>query len=290
MESDITDYASISSVIRKYRPQYYANLAAQSHVHTSFHQPFYTWKTTAEAVMIALEAIKDIDPTIRFVQSTSSETFGKSITEMNLPDDPENPQPFFSAKTVYVQNEQTAMNPCSPYGVAKLAGYHITKVYRESYKLFASNAILFNTESERRGFNFVTRKITRYIAELLVLGHKQNLKLGNLDASRDWSHALDTCRGFKLLLDHNQPEDIIFSSFQTHTIRDFLNEAFGYVNLDWSKYVEIDPALYRPCEVPHLYGDNRKAQLVLNWKPQISFQNLVRRMVKNDISEVERMV
>lgn len=294
VEGDITDFASVFRIIQEYRPDYIYNLAAQSHVHTSFNQPDYTFQTGTVGVLNCLESIrllrgKPYEP--RFYQASSSEQFGNSFSMID---------------NIRCQNEFTPMNPQSPYAIAKLAAYHLTKLYRQSYGIHACNGILFNHEAPRRGDNFVTKKITNWLKGYMFWINKTDtpmiavnngliynsmyyetslpypcLKLGNLDSSRDWSHAKDMVRAMKLIVENDKPDDFVVGSGETHTIRDFLDVAFGHYGLDWTKFVVIDESLKRPSEVPYLRAKPDKIR-ELGWKPEYDFKALVLDMLENE--------
>jgi len=240
------------------------NLAAQSHVMTSFSQPIYTAEATGLGVLNCLEAIRTSGLHTRFYQASSSELFGGIHGEV-------------------LMDETVSFYPRSPYGVAKLFGYWTTVNYRETYKMFTCNGILFNHESPRRGPNFVTRKITLGVAAIKN-GLQQKIYLGNLDAKRDWGHARDYVKGMWMMLNHNHPGDYVLATGQTHSIREFCKIAFEHAGLgDYNKYVEIDPRFYRPAEVDVLIGNYTKAQTELGWFPETSFEDLVREMVDHDL-------
>jgi len=270
-EGDITDAVSVYSLIREHQPDEIYNLAAQSHVKTSFDQPLYTWQVNAEGPLNILEAIRQHSPHSRFYQASTSEMFGKNFTE--------------KAGRKY-QDEQTPFLPQSPYAVAKLASHHTVRLYRESYGIFACSGILFNHESERRGELFVTRKITKYVSRRYNNPDlDEMLRLGNLEARRDWGHAEDYVRGMWLMLQQDNPEDYVLATGETHSVADFLNYAFSYVQEEWNDHVIIDPKFYRPAEVDYLLGDSTKAREKLGWKPEIDFQSLVEKMIEFDIHE-----
>ncbi|MBU6295246.1 MAG: GDP-mannose 4,6-dehydratase, partial [Planctomycetes bacterium] len=242
------------------------NLAAQSFVPTSWNQPVLTGEFTAIGVTRMLEAIRLIDAKgIRFYQASSSEMFGK-VQEVP-------------------QRESTPLYPRSPYGVAKVYGHWITINYRESYDMFACSGILFNHESERRGKEFVTRKVTDGVARI-KLGKQKKLKLGNLDARRDWGFAGDYVEAMWLMLQQEKPDDYVVATGETHPVRELVDLAFGHVGLKWQDHVEIDPAFFRPAEVDLLVGDPSKAKAKLGWKPKVSFPQLVARMVDADMKRV----
>lgn len=261
---DLCDEASIRNAINKYRPDVFFNMAAQSHVGISFKVPESTIDFNLLGPLRILEAIRSIKPDCRFYQASSSEMFGVS------------PPP---------QNELTPFMPCSPYGVSKVGAFHITRVYREGYNLFATNGILFNHESERRGMNFVTRKITRSIAQI-VAGKRKTIELGNLDSKRDWGHSRDYCEAIIEIMEMDNPVDVVISTGQTHSVREFLEEAFNLLGCDWKNYVVISDKQIRPFDVPALLGDNTKALSILKWRPKIMFKELVREMLEYDLKEV----
>jgi len=258
---------SLINILKEHRPQEVYNLAAQSFVPTSFEQPVLTGEFTALGVTRMLDAIRIVDRSIRFYQASSSEMFGK-VHEMP-------------------QRETTPFHPRSPYGVAKVYGHWITINYRESYDLFACSGILFNHESPRRGLEFVTRKITHTVARI-KLGLTTELRLGNLDARRDWGFAPDYVRGMWLMLQHDQPDDYVIATGETHSVREFCQEAFGHVGLDWEKHVVADPKYFRPAEVDLLVGDAGKAGRVLDWKAAVTFRDLVRIMVDADLATLRQ--
>jgi len=262
VQADLLDQLSIINIVKKIAPREIYNLAAQSFVPASFEQPVLTGEFTALGVTRVLEAVKLIDRNIRFYQASSSEMFGLA---------PCTPQRM-----------NTPFHPRSPYGVAKVYGHWITVNYRESYKIFAVSGILFNHESPRRGKEFVTRKITNAVARI-KLKLTDKLELGNLDARRDWGFAGDYVKAMWMMLQQPKPEDYIVATGESHTVKEFVQQAFRYVNLDWKKYVHINPALYRPAEVNVLCGDASKARNILKWKPQVTFQKLVEMMVDHDL-------
>ncbi len=279
VEGDICDPFFVSRLIESVKPDEYYNLAAQSHVATSFEQPSYTWEATGTAVLYALEAIRTVKPSTKFYQASSSEMFGKNFTVVTN-DYGEDPIKF--------QNEETPFYPQSPYAIAKLAGHHLVRNYRDSYKIFACSGILFNHESERRGDNFVTRKITKWLGEYIASEKSEEfpkLRLGNLDARRDWGHAEDYVRAMWLMLQQETPDDYVVATGESHTIKEFLVEAFGSQGLNWEDHVVIDPKFYRPAEVDFLRGSSKKARNKLSWKPEVSFTELVERMVNSDLEK-----
>jgi GDPmannose 4,6-dehydratase len=262
-QADLLDQLSIIDVFKQVRPQEVYNLAAMSFVPTSWKQPVLTGEFTAIGVTRVLEAIRLLDPTgIRFYQASSSEMFGKVQ---------ETPQ-----------RETTPFYPRSPYGVAKVYGHFITVNYRESYGMFCCSGILFNHESERRGREFVTHKVTDGAARI-KLGLAKELRLGNLEAKRDWGYAGDYVQAMWLMMQQDKPEDFVIATGATHTVGELVQVAFDAVGLDWKKYVVQDPALVRPAEVDLLIGDASKARKVLGWKPKVGFHDLVRQMVRADV-------
>lgn len=280
IECDITDSGNVFDVVAKVRPDEIYNTTAQSHVGTSFEQPNYTFQVNACGVLNVLEAMRFFAPKAKMMTCNTSEMFGDKYTEENSFN--------FCTTDCYVppikyQNENTPFAPRSPYAVAKLAAHNLVHTYRESYGLFVCSAITFNHESARRGENFVTRKITKYIGKLINGKTNDKLKLGNIYAKRDWGHAKDMVRGFHLMLQQKNPDDFVFCTGETHSVEEFLNEAFNLVNLDWHDYVEIDKNLFRPAEVDYLCGRADKAKRVLKWEPTVPFKKLVREMVESDI-------
>jgi GDPmannose 4,6-dehydratase len=259
---DLTDAVQLSKLLYNLQPEEIYHLGAQSHVRVSFDIPEYTGNAIGLGTLRILEAIKEAGVRTRFYQAASSEMFGK-VREIP-------------------QNENTPFYPRSPYGCAKVYAYWTTVNYRESYNLFAVNGLLFNHESPRRGETFVTRKITRAVARIKA-GLQNKLYLGNLEAKRDWGYAKEYVEAMWLMLQQEQPEDYVIATGETHSVREFLQEAFGYVNLDWREYVEIDPRYFRPAEVDLLIGDAGKAKRLLGWEPRVTFRELVRLMVEADI-------
>lgn len=266
VQGDLLDQMSLISLLQEYEPEEVYNLAAQSFVPTSFSQPVLTGEFTALGVTRMLEAIRYVNPKIRFYQASSSEMFGKV---MEVP-----------------QRESTPFYPRSPYGVAKVYGHWITINYRESFDLFGCSGILFNHESPRRGLEFVTHKITDAVARI-KLGMADELRLGNLEARRDWGYAMDYVRAMWLMLQHEGPDDYVIATGETHSVEEFVEEAFSYVDLDWKEYVVQDPRFYRPAEVDLLVGDPAKAGRVLGWEPTVDFQGLVRLMVDADLATLQ---
>ena len=269
VSADLLDQSSLASVLAEVRPDEVYNLAAQSFVPTSWRQPVLTAEFTAVGVTRLLEAIRSVDPSIRFYQASSSEMFGK-VREVP-------------------QNEATPFHPRSPYGVAKCYGHWITVNYRESYGLYACSGILFNHESPRRGLEFVTRKVTDGVARI-ALGLASELRLGNLDAKRDWGYAGDYVEAMWLMLQQPEPDDYVIATGETHSVRELVEIAFGHVGLDWERYVVIDPKLVRPAEVDLLLGDASKARRQLGWKPRVTFRQLVEQMVDADLARLRERV
>jgi GDPmannose 4,6-dehydratase len=266
-QADLLDQLSMIDVIKNVHPQEVYNLAAMSFVPTSWNQPVLTGEFTALGVTRVLEAIRLIDPQgIRFYQASSSEMFGKV--------------------QAVPQTESTPFYPRSPYGVAKLYGHWITVNYRESYNMFCCSGLLFNHEGPRRGREFVTRKVTDAVARI-KLGLVNELRLGNLEAKRDWGHAADYVQAMWLMLQQIIPDDYVVATGETHSVRELVEVAFGCVGLDWKKHVVIDPALYRPAEVDLLVGDPAKAKRVLGWTPKVTFEGLVREMVFADLDRLQ---
>jgi GDPmannose 4,6-dehydratase len=267
-QADLLDQLSIIEVLREVEPDEVYNLAAMSFVPTSWKQPVLTGEFTGIGVTRMLEAIRLLNPRgIRFYQASSSEMFGK-VQEVP-------------------QKETTPFYPRSPYGVAKVYGHFITVNYRESYGMFCCSGILFNHESPRRGREFVTRKVTDGAAQIKV-GHANELRLGNLDAQRDWGFAGDYVKAMWLMLQQDRPDDYVIATGQTHSVRDLVRVAFECVGLDWQKYVVQDPALIRPAEVDLLIGDPSKARRVLGWRPEVSFEQLIQMMVESDLKRHSR--
>ena len=266
VQGDLLDQMSVIGILQEHKPDEVYNLAAQSFVPTSFSQPVLTGEFTALGVTRMLEAIRFVDPKIRFYQASSSEMFGKVV---EVP-----------------QRETTPFYPRSPYGVAKVYGHWITVNYRESYNLFGCSGILFNHESPRRGLEFVTHKITDAVARI-KLGLANELRLGNLEARRDWGYAGDYVRAMWLMLQQDAPDDYVVATGETHSVQEFVEEAFGYLDLDWKEYVLQDPRYYRPAEVDLLVGDPAKAGQKLGWEPSVDFRQLVRLMVDADMQVLQ---
>jgi len=258
---DLNDASSLNRIIREVQPDEIYNLGAQSHVRVSFDIPEYTGDVTALGAVRLLEAIREAGIRTKYYQASSSEMFGNA------------PAP---------QCESTPLLPRSPYAAAKVYAFWMAATYREGYGLFACNGILFNHESPRRGETFVTRKITKAAARI-HLGRQKKLFLGNLDARRDWGFAGDYVEAMWLMLQQEKPEDYVIATGETHSVREFLDEAFGRLNMDWKQYVEIDPRYYRPAEVDLLLGDASKAKRLLNWTPKVKFKELVHMMVDADV-------
>ena len=262
IQADLLDQSSLMSALREARPQEVYNLAAQSFVPTSWHQPVLTGEFTGLGVTRMLEAVRAVDPSIRFYQASSSEMFGNPI---------ECPQ-----------RETTPFHPRSPYGVAKVYGHYLTVNYRESYGLFACSGILFNHESPRRGIEFVTRKVSQGVAKI-KLGLTRELRLGNLAAKRDWGFAGDYVKAMWLMLNQDEPDDYVVATGTAHSVENLVRTAFSVVGLNWQEFLKIDEALFRPAEVDHLVGDSTKAQQKLGWETHVSFEELVAMMVDQDI-------
>ncbi len=266
---DLNDASSLNQILKTVKPDEVYNLGAQSHVRISFDIPEYTAEITALGTIRLLDAIRESDIKTKFYQASSSEMFGKTN------------KPF--------QNEETPFYPRSPYAAAKVYAYWTTVNYREAYNIFACNGILFNHESPRRGETFVTRKITMALARIKY-GLQEKLFLGNLDAKRDWGFAGDYVEAMWLMLQHKKPDDYVIATGETHSVKEFLKEAFDYAGLNWKKYVAIDKRYFRPTEVDYLRGDNTKAKRILKWKPKVGFKQLVRMMVDSDMESVHREV
>ena len=265
--SDLLDSASLNSLINQIQPNEIYNLAAQSHVAVSFKNPIYTTQTGTLGSVALLEAVRHSNNEIKFYQASSSEMYGGINKEM--------------------LNETSPLIPKSPYAASKVFAHNMTKLYRESYDLFCVNGILFNHESPHRGQTFVTRKITRAVGRI-VNNLQSKLTLGNLDASRDWGFAGDYVEGMWLMLQHDTPDDWVLATGETHTVKEFLQKAFEYVDLDWEKYVQTSEKYFRPNEVEHLLGDSTKARNELNWFPKTSFDELVKLMIDHDLVLAEQ--
>lgn len=262
---DLSDSSNLSRILEKIQPDEIYNLAAQSHVRVSFDMPEYTADVSGLGTVRLLDAIKETQIKTRFYQASTSELYGK------VADTP--------------QTEKTPFYPRSPYACSKVYSYWITVNYRESYDMYACNGILFNHESPRRGETFVTKKITHAIARILNK-EQDKLYLGNLDSKRDWGYAKDYVEAMRLMLQQDNPDDYVIATGETHSVREFLDEAFGLVGLDWKKYVEIDPRYYRPAEVDLLLGDPTKARKKLGWQPKTTFKELVKIMLEYDLKSV----
>ncbi|MGD8785862.1 MAG: GDP-mannose 4,6-dehydratase [Phycisphaerales bacterium] len=262
IHGDLTDGSNLSVIINEIKPDEVYNLGAQSHVRVSFDMPIFTVNADALGTLRILEAIRSCGKPVRFYQASSSEMYGKVI---------ENPQ-----------TEKTPFYPRSPYGCAKVYSFWQTVNYREAYDMFACNGILFNHESPRRGETFVTRKITR-AATRIKLGLQDKLYLGNLDAKRDWGFAGDYVEAMWLMLQQDKPDDYVIATGESHSVREFVAEVFSYLDLDWEKFVEIDPRYFRPSEVDILQGDSSKAKKILKWKPKVTFEKLARIMTDADM-------
>ena len=265
--SDLLDSSSLNNLINTIMPDEIYNLAAQSHVAVSFKNPLYTTQTSTVGPLTILEAVKNSDKKIKYYQASSSEMYG-GIDSNSL-------------------NEESKFVPKSPYAAGKLFAHEMTKIYRESYDMFAVNGILFNHESPLRGETFVTRKISKAVGRISQ-GIQTKLTLGNLDAFRDWGFAGDYVKGMYLMMQHEEPDDWVLSSDETHTVKEFVKIAFDCVNLNWEDYVVTSKKYERPNEVEHLLGDSTKARTKLNWTPEVSFKGLVEMMVNSDIKEATR--
>jgi GDPmannose 4,6-dehydratase len=264
---DLLDSSSLYRMMSLVRPDEIYNLAAQSHVRVSYDVPQFTIQTNVVGTLNLLEAYRSVCPKAKFYQASSSEMFGNEIDEDGY------------------QRETTAMKPVSPYGCSKLAAYCIVRNYRNSYNLFASNGILFNHESPRRGASFVTAKIARGAAAISK-GLQDKLFLGNLDSYRDWGHSKDYVKAMHLIMQHHEPDEFVISSMQTNSVRDFCKAAFNKVGLDYSKYVEQDPKFMRPEELARLKGDSTKARKALDWEPEYDFNSLVEDMVSHELKKL----
>jgi len=305
VEGEVADSGCVYELVNKYKPDEIYNLAAQSHVGTSFEQPDFTLQVNALGPLHFLEAIRRFSPDTKFYQASTSEMFGKNCTKTDEGN---------------YQDEDTVLMPQSPYAVAKVAAHHFVRIYREAYGIFGCCGILFNHESPRRGENFVTRKITKWIAEFVVWMNRHDihhsdlatvdkdevyipgridksqgfqfpkLRLGNLDARRDWGHAKDYVEAMHLMVQQESPEDYVIATGETHSIREFLNEAFAGIDIwDWSNLVVVDPKFYRPAEVEYLQGLPEKARDALGWEPRIHFHKLVSIMLERDIDAAQKL-
>jgi GDPmannose 4,6-dehydratase len=264
---DLNDSSSLNMILRQVQPDEIYNLGAQSHVRVSFDIPEYTGEVTGLGTVRLLEAIRETGISPKFYQASSSELYGKVA---------ETPQ-----------TETTPFHPRSPYGCAKAYAYHITVNYRESYGLFACNGILFNHESERRGETFVSRKITR-AATRIKMGLQEKLYMGNLDAQRDWGYARDYVEAMWMIMSADEPDDYVVATGETHSVREFLEKTFGYLDLDWKEHVEIDQRYFRPAEVDVLQGDASKARRKLGWEPKVGFDELVKLMTDYDLNRAKQ--
>jgi GDPmannose 4,6-dehydratase len=267
MYGDLTDGGNLSAIINEVKPDEVYNLGAQSHVKVSFELPVYTVDTDALGTLRLLEAIRSCSRPIKFYQASSSEMYGKVV---EVP-----------------QNEKTPFYPRSPYGCAKVFSFWQTLNYREAYSLFACNGVLFNHESPRRGETFVTRKITR-AATRIKLGLQDKLYLGNLDAKRDWGFAGDYVEAMWLMLQQNKPDDYVIATGESRSVKEFVEEVFGYLDLDWHDFVQVDERYFRPSEVDRLQGDASKARKTLKWQPKVGFKELARMMTDADMKLAER--
>lgn len=265
--SDLIDSSSLTNLINNIQPDEIYNLAAQSHVAVSFKNPIYSTHTSTVGTITILESIRNVNKDIKFYQASSSEMFG--------------------GEDKVLLNEASKLDPKSPYAAAKVFCHDITKIYRDSYGIFAVNGILFNHESPYRGETFVTRKITQAVGRIYY-GLQKKLTLGNLDAFRDWGFAGDYTKGMYLMMQHKQPDDWVLATGETHSVKEFAKKAFDHVGLNWEEYVQTSEKYMRPNEVHHLLGDASKANKELNWKNETSFDNLVKMMVDHDLKSAER--
>ncbi|GAC1472396.1 MAG: GDP-mannose 4,6-dehydratase [Chloroflexota bacterium] len=268
-QGDLLDQVSLADILREYEPDEVYNLAAMSFVPTSWNQPVLTGEFTALGVTRMLDAVRMVDRSIRFYQASSSEMFGKVR---------ETPQ-----------NERTAFYPRSPYGVAKVYGHYLTVNYRESYDMYAVSGILFNHESPRRGLEFFPRKVSDGVARI-ALGLTDRLPLGNLEARRDWGYAADYVRAMWMMLQEPEPRDFVIATGESHSCRELVDIAFAYVGLDADRHVDTDPRLLRPADVDHLVGDAAEARMVLGWRPEVSFSELVHLMVDADLARLKHLI
>ena len=267
LKVDINNYKNIKSLIKKIKPNEFYHLAAQSFVNYKFEDEFFKLNPNINGTHYMLSAIKEYSPKTKFYFAASSELFGNVSN--------------------YPQNENTKFNPRSAYGVSKVAGYYLTKNYRDAYNLFACSGILFNHESPRRSVNFVSRKITHNLS-LILSNKKKKIELGNINSKRDWGHAKDYVYAMWKMLQLKKPQDFVIGTGKLHSVKDFLNVAFKYVNLDYKKYVKINKKFYRPYDKFYLLADTKKAKKILKWKPKISFKSLVIDMVKKDLLAIKK--
>tara|TARA_B100000427_G_C15485794_1_gene585238 strand:- start:582 stop:1613 length:1032 start_codon:yes stop_codon:yes gene_type:complete len=265
--SDLLDSSSLTNLISRINPDEVYNLAAQSHVAVSFQNPLFTTQASTIGPLSLLESIRNTNKDIKFYQASSSEMYGGAIKES--------------------LNEESKFDPKSPYAAAKLFAFEISKVYRESYNMFAANGILFNHESPRRGETFVTRKISKAVGRISV-GIQSKLTLGNLNAYRDWGYAGDYVEAMWKILQHDSPDDWVVATGETHSVEEFAKEAFKYIELDHKEYIETSEKYFRPNEVEYLLGDPKKATKELNWKPKVTFKELVKMMVEHDLNEAKK--
>jgi GDPmannose 4,6-dehydratase len=267
VSGSLDSYPSVYKAVSSIMPDEVYHLAAQSFVSYSFEDEFSTLQSNISGSHYILSAVHDVVPNARFYFAASSEMFGK-VNEVP-------------------QSEKTSFHPRSVYGISKSAGFDLTRNYREAYNLFACNGILYNHESPRRGFEFVTRKITSHVA-MIKLGLKDKLALGNLEAKRDWGHAKDYVRAMWMMLQHKEPDDYVICTGKTHSVREFCQKAFSYIGLDYKKYVVSDPKFFRPAEVDILEGDYSKAKRILGWEPTITFDQLIVEMINHDIEYLNK--
>ena len=265
--SDLIDSSSLTNLINKIKPDEIYNLAAQSHVAVSFKNPIYSTSTSNLGAITMLESLRNLEKNVKYYQASSSEMFGGANKE--------------------VLNEDSPFDPKSPYAASKVFAHNITKLYRESYGIFAVNGILFNHESPLRGETFVTRKITRAVGRIHYKLQKK-LTLGNLEASRDWGFAGDYVEGMHMMMQHNKPKDWVLATGESHSVKEFAEKAFGEVGLDWEDYVVTSEKYYRPNEVDYLLGDSKRAKDELGWSPKVNFSSLVKKMVESDLKLAER--
>jgi len=266
--SDLLDFSSLGSLVNKIQPDEIYNLAAQSHVKVSFETPIYTSEVNAIGTLNLLEAIRSFSPMSKFYQASSSEMFGSSVDDDGY------------------QRETTNMNPVSPYGCSKVFAYNITRNYREAYKLFTVNGILFNHESPKRGVNFVTNKVVKN-AVLIKLGRKNKLELGNLDSYRDWGHSKDYVKAMHKMINHHQPDDYVVATGQTHSVREMTEYVFNKLNLNYKDYVKVNPKYFRPQELSYLKGDPSKIKREIGWEPEYSFENMLDEMIDYWIKKLD---